>query len=138
MSQEIGEPVTFAALTTPALGGRSARARLARILHAIRLPLRSSIQFERGRIPVPPPLPLLAPPVPEGLRSKENTPRFFTAFFRFALPAVLSHRPPVSAGKSWRPLPVPSEDHSQQEATTALNSNAKGDGNGTAIIKKKP
>jgi len=34
-------------------------------------------------------------------------------------------------------LPVPSEDHSRQEATRALNSNAKGDGNGTAIIKKK-
>jgi hypothetical protein len=44
----------------------------------------------------------------------------------------------VSAPKSWRPLLVPSEDHSQQEASMALNSNAKGDGNGTAIIKKKP
>ena len=54
-------------------------------------------------------------------RSEENTRRFFTAFFRFALPAVRSHRPPVRAEKPWRPLPVPSEDHSQQVATTALS-----------------
>ena len=35
MAQEIGEPVTFAAITTLAPGGGSARASLAGILHAI-------------------------------------------------------------------------------------------------------
>ncbi len=71
-------------------------------------------------------------------KTREATLRPFTAFFRFALHVARSHRPPLSAAKSWRPQRAPSEAHFPQEATMALNSRAKGDGNGTAFIKKKP
>ena len=69
--------------------------------------------------------------------NEENTPRFFTAFFRFALPAVRSHRPPFAPQNRgvlcWCPLKT---TPSRKPRRRSLD--AKGDGNGTAIIKKKP
>ncbi len=60
---------------------------------------------------------------PPQIKTREAALRPFTAFFRFALHVVRSHRPPVNRQKlSWRPQRVPSEDHSPQEAPKALTS----------------
>ena len=42
--------------------------------------------------------------------------------FSLRTSAVRSHRPPVCAADSWRPLQAPSEAHFPQEATKALTS----------------
>ena len=62
----------------------------------------------------------------------------FTAFFRYALPAVRSHRPPVCAQSIRGVLggsPLKTTPHRKPRRRSLPS---KGDGNGTAIIKKKP
>ena len=64
--------------------------------------------------------------------------RLFTAFFRYALPAVRSHRPPVCAENIRGVLGGPLLKPTSRRKPRWRSLPSKGDGNGTAIIKKKP